>query len=63
MCEAKVFLEKNGERELVMGDVVSITPTSEGVELVDLFGERKPVAAQIKEMKLLEHIIVLAPTK
>ena len=60
MCEAKVFLEtNNGERRLLMEDVVSITPVAERLELVDLFGEQKSVNASIKEIKLLEHEVLL----
>ena len=61
MCEAKVFLVKEGGRELLMEDVVSIKPIDEGLSLVDIMGRVKPVAASIKEIKLLEHAVLLEP--
>lgn len=61
MCEAKVYLEAEGERELVMDDVVTIKPVPQGLSLVDLFGEEKSINASIKEIKLLEHVVLLEP--
>jgi predicted RNA-binding protein len=61
MCEAKVYMEKQGADELIMEDVVSIKPAANGLDLIDLFGEQKPVAATIKEIKLLEHVVLLTP--
>jgi predicted RNA-binding protein len=61
MCEAKVYIEKAGANELIMEDVVSIKPAPGGLNLIDLFGEQKPIAAEIKEIKLLEHVVLLTP--
>ncbi len=61
MCEAKVYLEKDGTRELLMEDVVSIKPVAKGLSLMDIMGREKPVAASIKEIKLLEHAVLLEP--
>lgn len=61
MCEAKVFLETAGKRELLMEDVVTIKPTPTGLSLQDILGREKPVEAAIKEVKLLEHTVLLEP--
>ncbi len=61
MCEAKVYLERDGNKELIMEDVVSIAPVADGLDLIDIFGEKKPVAARIKQIKLLEHEVLLEP--
>lgn len=61
MCEAKVYLETKGESELIMSDVVSITPVDNHLDLIDLFGEKKSIDASIKELKLLDHIVLLKP--
>jgi len=61
MCEAKVFVETDGARELVMDDVVTIKPVANGLSLIDLFGEEKSINASIKEIKLLEHVVLLEP--
>lgn len=59
MCEAKVFIEKDGEVKPLMDNVVTIKPENEKLLLVDLFGNQKYVEARIKELKLLEHEVIL----
>jgi len=59
MCESRVFIEKNGEQKHVMDSVVIIRPEGEKLFLVNLLGEQKLVDAKIKEVKLLEHKIIL----
>lgn len=61
MCETNVFMEKDGEQEVLMKDVISITPAGDTLVLVDLFGEQKQIKAEFKELKLLEHMVVLTP--
>jgi predicted RNA-binding protein len=61
MCEANVFIEKDGELKSVMENVVSITPVNDKLLLVDLFGEQKQIRANFKEVKLLEHQVILSP--
>lgn len=63
MCEAKVYLEKEGSREEIMENVVSIKPEGEKLLLVDLFGERKYVNATLKEVQLLDHQVILEEKK
>ncbi len=59
MCEAKVFIEKEGKLEDFMENVVTIKPEGDKLLLVDLFGEQKFVDAEVKEIKLLEHQVIL----
>lgn len=59
MCEARVFIEKEGKVEKLMDNVVTIRPESGRLLLVDLFGEQRYVDARIKELRLLEHEVVL----
>jgi predicted RNA-binding protein len=61
MCEANVFIEKDGQLKRVMENVVSITPVNDKLLLVDLFGEQKQIRADFKEVKLLEHQVILSP--
>jgi predicted RNA-binding protein len=61
MCEANVFIEKDGQLKSVMENVVSITPVNDKLLLVDLFGEQKQIRADFKEVKLLEHQVILSP--
>lgn len=59
MCEARVFIEKAGKLEDLMDNVVTIKPEGDKLLLVDLFGEQKFVEAAVKEIKLLDHQVIL----
>lgn len=63
MCEARVYLEKEGSREEIMENVVSIKSEGEKLLLIDLFGERKYINATLKEVKLLDHQVILEEKK
>jgi len=60
MCEAMVFVVKDGEKRKVMEDVVVIRPEGDKLLLIDLFGEQKLVTAKIERADLLEHEIILS---
>ncbi len=59
MCEAVVFINRGGELEKVMDDVVEVRPEEGKLLLVDVFGEQKLVSASIAEVELLDHRIIL----
>jgi predicted RNA-binding protein len=59
MCEAAVFLDRDGELEKVMDDVVEVKPEGNKLLLVDVFGEQKLVSARLKEVELMDHRIIL----
>ena len=59
MCEAIVYINKEGKQEMVMENVVTIRPKTDKLVLVDLFGETKEIDALIKEVKLVEHKVIL----
>lgn len=59
MCEAKVYLERSGQRELVMEDAATIRPVSGGVELVGLFGEKRVVKGRLDRIELVEHSVTV----
>lgn len=64
MCEANVYLlDDNGEEELFLEAVDTILPEKEELIMENIFGHRKIVKAKIKEMKLLEHKIILQKIK
>lgn len=59
MCEAVVFVVKDGEKRQVMEDVVTLHPEGDKVLLTDLFGEQKLVTATIERVDLTGHEIIL----
>ena len=61
MCEANVYMEKNGKEELVLESVDIIEPQEDGaLRMVNIFGEQKIVRGALKFMRLVDHRIVLA---
>lgn len=59
MCEAKVYLKKDKELELLMEDCISIVPEGDKLILRDILGKSETVEAKILEVGLLDHKVVL----
>ncbi|NLO20657.1 MAG: CooT family nickel-binding protein [Syntrophomonadaceae bacterium] len=64
MCEANVYINRQGQEELVMEKVDRIIPGDENnLFMENIFGERRVVQARIKEMQLVHHRIILEEIK
>ncbi|MBP2625801.1 MAG: RNA-binding protein [Firmicutes bacterium] len=59
MCEANVYLVNKNIEELLLERVDKIIPKSGEIYLENIFGERKIVAARIKELHLVDHRVIL----
>lgn len=59
MCEAVVFLVKDGNMQKIMEDVVTVYPEGGKLILSDIFGEQKIISARIKRVDLMGHEIFL----
>ena len=59
MCEANVYLINKDVEELLLERVDKIIPIGEEIFLENIFGERKIVAARIKELHLVDHRVIL----
>ena len=59
MCEANVYLLNKDVEELLLERVDKIIPKGEEIYLENIFGQRKVVAARIKELHLVDHRVVL----
>lgn len=59
MCEAVVFVVKDGEKQKVMENVVTVNPEGDQLLLTDLFGEQKLITASIETVDLTGHEIIL----
>jgi len=59
MCQSNAYLERDGQEELVLEDVGLIRPEGGKILLISIFGEEEIVDAEIKEIDLLHHKIVL----
>lgn len=61
MCEARVIIEDaNGHEVEAIDDVTTIVPEDGRLKLFDLYGGHRVVDAQLKEVRLLDHTVVLA---
>ena len=63
MCEVSAYLIayqiRGQEPRLIMESVDRVTPGSDGIRLVNIFGEQKFVKARIHSLELVEHKILL----
>jgi len=59
MCQSNAYLEHDGQEELIIEDVGLIRPEDGKILLISIFGEEELVDAEIKEINLLHHKIVL----
>ncbi len=60
MCEATVYLERDGRREKVMQDVARIEVTEAGIALSKLFEPPQIIQGVIREADFLKHAVTLA---
>ncbi|WP_042276911.1 CooT family nickel-binding protein [[Clostridium] dakarense] len=59
MCESAAYVLKNEKLERVMDNVVSVDPYEGKVYLTDLLGEQKIIDGEIKEIRLMDHKIII----
>ncbi len=61
MCEARVVIEgPDGSEIETIEDVTTIVPEDGVLKLYDLYGGHKAVEATLKEVRLLDHTVVLS---
>ncbi len=60
MCEVRVIIESDDGTVIeTLDDVATIVPSGDSLTLIDLFGGQKSVRASFREIKLLDHTVVL----
>ena len=63
MCEAKVIITgPDGTEFETVEDVTTIVPEDGRLRLFDLYGANRVVDAVLKEVRLLDHTVVLTRT-
>ncbi|MGB9813365.1 MAG: CooT family nickel-binding protein [Thermovenabulum sp.] len=63
MCESRVVILEDGKEKEIMENVIYVEPQDGKVFMYDLLGQQKLVDAVIKEIKLLDHKIILEKRK
>ncbi len=61
MCESSAYLRNQaGQEEKLMDYVIDIIPNDDGsLTLSDLLGSTKTINGRLREVKLLEHKIII----
>lgn len=62
MCETNVFLEQNGERQLLMKDVMRLVVTPDGITMSRVLEPPTTVQATIRELDFHKHAAILTAT-
>ncbi len=61
MCEARVVIQgPDGSEMETIDDVTTIVPEDGLLKLYDLYGGHRTVEATLKEVRLLDHTVVLS---
>ena len=63
MCLSKVYVDRDGERELLMKEIASVKFEDGKLLLRTLFGEQKEIGANIREIDFLTYSILLENLK
>ena len=63
MCLSKAYIDRNGKRELLMEEIASLEVVDGRLLLKTLFGERKGMGANIREIDFMTNRIVLGNSK
>jgi predicted RNA-binding protein len=63
MCESHAFLLQDGKEELILEDVVTVREKDGEVYLASIIGEEKTLSAEVSEINLLNHRILLTPLR
>ena len=59
MCLSKVFVDRNGERELLMEEIASVEIGDDKLLFKTLFGEQKEIEGNIRQIDFLTHTVIL----
>ncbi|HWR37985.1 MAG TPA: CooT family nickel-binding protein [Patescibacteria group bacterium] len=59
MCEANAYMYQDEKEELLLEFVDKVVPGDGEIYLENIFGQRKTVAARIRELRLIDHRIIL----
>ncbi len=61
MCQARVYLVRDGQEEEVLRDVILLEQTPAGVRLHTFFEAPQVIPAEVARVDLLKHTVHLVP--
>jgi len=59
MCEANVYIEKDGKEELLLESVYIVRPEGDKIFMVNIFGEQRTVKGRLKRLDLAKERIII----
>ena len=62
MCQATVYLLRDGYKEEVMREVTFLEVTDDGVRVAAFFEEPRLVPAKVASIDFLKHTVTLLPS-
>jgi len=62
MCQATVYLLRDGQEEEVMREVTFLEVTDDGVRVATFFEEPRLVPGKVAYIDFLKHIVTLVPS-
>ncbi len=63
MCESTAYLFKEEGLEKIMENVVYMKPENGKIYLADLLGDQKIIDGEVKEIRLIDHKIIIEEKK
>ena len=63
MCLSKAYVDRDGNRELLMEEITSVEFGDDKLLFKTLFGQQKEVEASIRQIDFLTHSILLENLK
>jgi len=60
MCQATVYLLRNGREEEVMREVTFLEVTDEGVRIATFFEQPRLIPGKVVSVDFLKHVVKLA---
>lgn len=61
MCQANVYMVRDGQREELMKEVTRLVPVDEGLRLETFFEAPLVVPGRVVEIDFLRHTVTLEP--
>jgi predicted RNA-binding protein len=61
MCQATVYIVKDGQKQEVMREVIHMAPVEQGVRMRTFFEEPIVVPGRVTEIDFLKHTVTLVP--
>lgn len=59
MCEANVYIERDGKEELLLESVYILRPEGDRIFMVNIFGEQRTVKGRLKRLDLAKERILI----